>query len=375
MARITGGLLVALALVPAAVARPVKPPQGNGGKSCDAMVVKTVDGTFQVSSVIVISGTTAITHPRRFSTNAVLSSSVRGMGCQNFRELMTQVLLAKDEVAALESVGWRVRDVNRFGIGGVSLHQVRATQGKKQIIYIRRGRHPVLSYDVFRDGQRLDFLESGTSCTAGWVVHYRVGNLYAGITAGHCSNYPFTSGGRWQTEPAVRVLGIGPTAIHTALGSVLSNLNRRNAPNPDAPDVLVHALDGVGLASQEISRVASPVRVTGTLRTNAQQKGLRVCSTGVYGGTRCGKVYKHGGLLQDGLVCATMPVDSGDSGGPVYTRPRNGTAKAVGIVKQRSFGIRNRTCYTPIQTILETLGATFPTGSFAISPPPPEPPG
>jgi hypothetical protein len=50
-------------------------------------------------------------------------------------------------------------------------------------------------------------------------------------------------------------------------------------------------------------------------------------------------------------------------GGPVYTRPREGPVKALGIVMaSRVFFGRGDLCYTPIQTVLGAFGAELPTG-------------
>ena len=83
---------------------------------------------------------------------------------------------------------------------------------------------------------------------------------------------------------------------------------------------------------------------------------------------RCGRVYERILEGRRRVVCARVKTTGGDSGGPVYTRPREGAVKAVGIVMaSRIFFGRGDLCYAPIQTVLDSFGAEFPTGVVRTS--------
>ena len=59
--------------------------------------------------------------------------------------------------------------------------------------------------------------------------------------------------------------------------------------------------------------------------------------------------------------CTTITARSGDSGGPVYTKPRaNGTTFAIGIVTL-VVGPRQRMCFTPIAPVLKEMKARLVT--------------
>ena len=94
-----------------------------------------------------------------------------------------------------------------------------------------------------------------------------------------------------------------------------------------------------------------------------------VCFSGRTSGMqRCGRLYERILEGRRRVVCAHVKTTGGDSGGPVYTRPREGAVKAVGIVMaSRVFFGRGDLCYTPIQTVLDSFGAEFPTGVVTTS--------
>jgi hypothetical protein len=365
--------VVGLALMPAAAGAPPpddRPEQG-ASRRCNAGTATVQNG--QVLELVVFDQVQAITHPRRYDQNSVLWSSVRKVSCRSFWRLMMKVLPAADELVALEQAGWRMVRLDHLRIDGVDLHQLWAAKGKRRVIYVRRGRDAIVDQfgeqRPYRPGQNLGFYRSpgvagqSWTCTGGYVLRQRVGGQLVGLTAGHCSNYPFYDGGAWQTEDAERQDIFLGQPRHQVLGAVISNTE----PSESGPDALVFALDRVPLAAQQIEQGSlTPLRVTGWVPTRRQRNGMRVCFTGRTSGLEeCGRIYDR---LFEGtrrLVCAHVKTDSGDSGGPVYTRPRDGAARAVGIVKasRRFFG-RGDLCYTPIETVLEVFGATLPTGVF-----------
>ena len=170
----------------------------------------------------------------------------------------------------------------------------------------------------------------------------------------------------WETEFAERQdLYLGQRR-RQALGSVIANANL----GENGPDALVFALDQVPQAAQHIDRGSlTPLRVSGWLPTRRHRKGMVVCFSGRTSGMqRCGRVYERILEGRRRLVCARVKTTGGDSGGPVYTRPREGAVKAVGIVMaSRIFFGRGDLCYTPIQTVLDSFGAEFPTGVVRTS--------
>jgi hypothetical protein len=370
--------LVILAMAPAAPAQvPDRPEERGESRRCNAIEVERRSGGVLVRTYEQLG---AITHPRRFGTNAVLWTSVSNIGCGPFRELIVEVLVAPDELLALRDAGWQVASVERLRIDGVALHQVRAVKGKRRIVYVRRGGDPHLSSSLYMAGQTLAFPRTKSGCTAGFVLRLGVTGTPVGTTAGHCSDYAFfDASGTWQTEAVTRVQGSGKKRRRTALGSVALN----TAPREAGPDALSFALDGVRNAAQEIDRGGGRprLRVTGWVPTSEQRKGRVVCSYGRRTGEQCGRIDFTVPLIAEQLVCAQLKrtVIPGDSGGPVYTRPRGRSVRAVGVVKG-SIDLPGplytaELCYTPIQKVLETFGAELPTGSFAVPRPPPPPPG
>jgi hypothetical protein len=365
---------LALPVTTAASPQPEDPPDGS--RRCDAM---TVEGTpsGEVRQIVSFSDATAIAHARRYGSNTALRIWVRGsIGCDELRGDMAAVLLAPDERVALELLGWRVLRVHRFRADGVGLHQVWAAQGGKRISYVRRGSEPRLGRAVYRAGQSLGFPRTLTTCTSAYVLRLPIDGTLLGLTAGHCSAYPFFSAsGVFETEIVDRVIGFRKERV--TLGPAVSNAYAGG----DGPDAMQFALHDAALAAQEVDRSnRTPHRVIGVLPLSRQRKGLAVCFTGIVSGIdRCGRVHGQSTFPNPVPVICARGVRSrdGDSGAPVYTRPnRRGEVRAVGVLARTSVGGLGRDmCYTPIQTILETFGAELPTGSFAIRPPPPPPPG
>jgi hypothetical protein len=339
----------------------------------------TVEGTpsGEVREIVLFSDATAIAHARRYGSNTALRISVRGsIGCDELRGELAAVLLAPDERVALELLGWRVLRVHGFRADGVGLHQVWAAQGGKRISYVRRGERPRLGRSVYRAGQSLGFPRTGSTCTSAYVLRLPIDGTLLGLTAGHCSAYPFFSAsGVFETEIVDRVIGFRRKRV--TLGPAVNNVYAGG----DGPDAMEFALHDAGLAAQQVDRGnRAPHRVTGVLPLSRQRKGRAVCFTGITSGIdRCGRIHGRSTFPNPVAVICARGVRSrdGDSGGPVYTRPsRRGEVRAVGVLARSSVGGLGRDmCYTPIQTILETFGAELPIGSFAVPPPPPPPPG
>lgn len=368
--------LSALALPGTAAASPQPEDVPDGSRRCPAM---TVEGTpaGEVREIVLFTDEAAIANARRYGSNTALLISVRGsIGCDELRGELAAVLLAPDERVALEVRGWRVLRVHRFRADGVGLHQVWAAQGGKRISYVRRGSQLRLGRSVYRAGQSLGFPRTGTTCTSAFVLRLPVDGTLLGLTAGHCSSYPFFSAsGVFETENVDRVIGFRRT--RAVLGPAVSNAYAGG----DGPDAMQFALHGAGLAAQEVDRGnRAPRRVIGVLPQNRQRKGRAVCFTGITSGIdQCGRIHGQSTFPNPVPVICARGVRSrdGDSGGPVYTRPnRRGEVRAVGVLSRTSVGGLGRDmCYTPIQTILERFGAELPSGSFTIPPPPPPPPG
>jgi hypothetical protein len=326
-----------------------------------------------VRSIVVIGGVSAITHARRYGTNAALWTSVRGIGCDAARRFLATVLLAADERVALELAGWRVERIDRFRADGVRVHQTWAVQGAKRIIFVRRGDRPRVSRLVYRAGQALHFPRSDKWCSSNFVLRSRVDGSLFGLTAGHCSHYPFfDAAGTFQTEEAQQALGEN---ANVPIGSVIQNIHA----DGNGPDAMIFTAYGAGAAAQEIyRRDGQPHRVVGVLPLSRQRKGRVVCYAGYISGfDRCGRIKGQSTFpSRVPVTCVSVRSDEGDSGGPVYTAPdRRGRVRAVGIVARWSIGGLGRdTCYTPIQTALQVFGAELPTGSFPLPPPPPPTP-
>jgi hypothetical protein len=183
---------------------------------------------------------------------------------------------------------------------------------------------------TYRAGRHLTIIDQTgsappTRCTAAFAITTDKGA--SGLTAAHCAtgNDPHTGdlvllelGGR---EPRNRyaVMGVVAATLAKAFDdrdAVAKGTDAQMFPLGDNPYEQVIARGN-----------KTPWKVTGTLPTILQDEGIRVCFAGrTSGADRCGEItgsMKH-------LKCTDIKVRGGDSGGPVYTRARNGKTRAVG---------------------------------------------
>jgi hypothetical protein len=357
--------LAVLALASPARAQSDRPDERGSSRECNALTATRERGGVKL---VAFNQLRAITHPRRYGRNTALWTAVRGVRCRTVWGLMGRVLIARDELVALEAAGWRAAEVERLRIDGVALHQVWAVRGRKRIVYVRRGARAPVSPSVYRAGQALGFHRSRAGCTSAFALRLPFTRRLVGLTAGHCSGYPRSvPPGGTQTEDAVRVLRSRRGRRKRVLGPLLAN----TAPREGGPDALLFGVGGVSYAAQQVQRGRRrPVRVTGWLSTGKQRRGRVVCYYGQVSGEHCGKIAFKVPLIAEELICARLErnVRPGDSGGPVYTRPRGRRTRAVGVVKG-SIDLTGpfytaELCYTPIERVLRTFGTEFPRGSF-----------
>jgi hypothetical protein len=361
----------ALVLPPAALGAP-PPDERGGGRLCNAIKVNGAGG--QVRSIVEYGSSWAASHVRRLGRNGAFWITVHGgVGCGQLRGQLASVLLARDELVALERLGWAVRRVEQMRVDGVAVHRVSATGRGKRISYVRPGGAPEVDGSIYRAGQTLEFDRTGTTCTSAFVLRLRGDGSLVGLSAGHCSEGPAYAPPQHPGGPPIYVTDTVTRERRkatTTLGPVRTNTHIQEA----GPDGLVFALGNVPFAAQEIDRGArSPHRVTGVLPLSRQREGRVVCFSGATSGIdRCGRIDGASTWFGRRVICARgrgQLSDHGDSGGPVYTRPVAGRVRAVGIVTRSSIGGRLRDmCYTPIQDLLEGLYAQLPMGSFPISP-------
>jgi hypothetical protein len=340
-------VLLLLALAPAAHAR-------AGWRDCDAMIVD--QGRVEVyPSIYIVNGAPERRGFPKASTAFFIQ--IRGGGCATARNLVRAVLAAPDESATLLRSGFRLvsaEDFVRLSKSGPT-YRVLARRGSKRVRYVRFGENPRVDSTFYRAGQHLEFYLTDLECTAGYVLQLPSGR--AGSTAGHCSNYPAFGG----------VENEGPFRVD-APSEPGFGLNLDNPFHRGGPDALVFDLRDVP-AIQQIERGGeAPLAVTGTVTTERQRKGLRVCFAGRTSGAdgNCGRIFRFQEIDGQRVICARTRARGGDSGGPVFLPPLGGRTQAVGIVKGDRLNLPPLThgelCYTAIDDVLAAFGATFPRG-------------
>jgi len=276
---------------------------------------------------------------------------------------------AADVASALAGEGWTPYRALAATGGGFDLVALRGTAALR----VRRaGEAPDL--DGFAAGRELIFarpsivggapIPRGASvCTSAFLVRLGSGSL-GGLSAAHCAG--LRSDGTTQRRNAAQRRPPAP-------GIVLGRVQRVVARTAPLDALLLPAPQGAGrttipVVDRGISR--PPWVVAGVARSTG---GRRACYTGRTSGVdRCGTLRGSNarvlerflGFLGAGVVrCTTVAAAEGDSGGPVYTAPSaDGTVRALGTTTLIT-GPRDQMCFTPIQPVLDRLGATIVTGT------------
>lgn len=179
----------------------------------------------------------------------------------------------------------------------------------------------------------------GRGCTVGFIGQKPDGSR-VGLYAGHC-------GAQGQQVVADgRIVGVNT-------GSSAPELTKADMfVVPDAPDWGVFSLD------PQVAKAAPGGRVrpsgVGTARP-----GDQVCSQGVSSGWRCGSVVN----VEGGYIATTIPVQVGDSGGPLIRTSDNA---ALGIASRAATfdGPLRRTgsLFYDVNAVLRATGTTLVVG-------------
>jgi len=281
---------------------------------------------------------------------------------------VTAAAPADDAVGVLTAQGWTPYRALPADAGEFDLVALRGTAALR---LRRAGRAPDL--DGFAAGRELVFarptivagapIPNGAAlCTSAFLVRLTSGSL-GGLSAAHCAG--LRSDGTTQRRNAA--LRRPPVP-----GVVLGRVQRVVARSAPLDALLLPAPRGArrtatAIVDRGVSR--PPWVVSGVAKSTG---GRRACYTGRTSGVdRCGRlrdgsarpIERFLAFLGGGVVrCTTVAAAEGDSGGPVYTAPRaDGTVRALGITTL-VFGPRDLMCFTPIQPVLDRLGARLVTG-------------
>ncbi len=198
-------------------------------------------------------------------------------------------------------------------------------------------------------------------CTSAFLVRWN--HRTAGLSAAHCA-------GLKQDRTA----DLGNSALRRrpqpgiVLGRVLRVLTR------------TQPLDALLLpVPTAVNRPANPTIYRGDRRPPFVVKGIgkltggrRICFSGrTSGPDQCGTLAGRRARLAESYLslatgvrvrCSNIRAREGDSGGPVYTAPRqDGSVYALGIVTL-VFGPYGSMCFTPLAPVLDKLNATLVTG-------------
>lgn len=274
-----------------------------------------------------------------------------------------------DAPAALRAAGWTPYRALQSGEGAFDLIALR---GKAALRVRRPGDAPDL--DGFAAGRELVFarpaivggapIPNGAAlCTSAFLVRLGGGEL-GGLSAAHCAG--LRSDGTAQRHNAALRRAPEP-------GIVLGRVRRMVQRGTTLDALLLPVPQGTtrpatAVVDRGIAR--PPWIVAGVARPTA---GRRVCFTGrTSGPDRCGTLRGTSATRVERYLqryaritvrCTTVPAAEGDSGGAVYTAPRaDGTVYALGLT-DLIIGNRASMCFTPIQPVLDRLGATVVTGA------------
>jgi hypothetical protein len=274
-------------------------------------------------------------------------------------------LVAAD--AARESAGDDLRELRRAGWLPLS---ARDRRGRAEVVAVRRT--AVLRYR--RDGEPPDALAAAAGRELVFSSRALVGGAPVRGEAAFC-----TSGFTVRSAGAFRMLTAGHCAADERSGRLVRRYSAlRRAPLPGVPlgtvfrslyprtsldAALLRTLPDRGAAPFVWrSDTRPPWAVVGAARA---LPGREVCMSGrTSGPDRCGRVAGRSGaaaarllreLIGARVTCTTIRARQGDSGGPVYTKPRaDGTTFALGTATL-VIGQRSRLCFTPIAPVLDAV--------------------
>jgi hypothetical protein len=283
---------------------------------------------------------------------------VSGATCDVGRAIATALAAAPaaDSAAVLRAVGWA--PLRAAAAQGQAAFDLVATRGLAALRVRRPGAAPDL--DGWSAGRELIFARGrlvggkppprgSVLCTSAFLVLLR--GRPGGLSAAHCGGVRGDRTTRRRNAALRR-----PPQPGIVVGRVQRNLARTRPL-----DALVLPVpSGAGrTAAAVVDRGVSrpPWFVVGRARPLL---GRRVCYTGRTSGTdQCGRIVRSFARVR--LPCTTITAREGDSGGPVYTAPRaDGTVRAVGITTL-VFGLLQSMCFTPLQPVLDALGARLVT--------------
>ena len=286
---------------------------------------------------------------------------VSGATCDEARAVATALAGTPpaDVEAALRGTGWT--PLRATATGFQHSYDLFATRGTAALWLRRPGDAPDL--DGWMAGRQLIFsrgqLVGGAPpprgsvvCTSAFLI--RLGTRLGGLSAAHCGGLTRNRRTRRRNAALRR-----PPQAGIVLGGVRRNLARKRR----RLDALVLPVpSGPGRPSAAVidrDVLGPPLSVIGSARPRL---GRRVCFAGSTSGVdQCGEIVRTFPGVR-GLPCTTITAREGDSGGPVYTEPReNSTAvRAVGIATL-AWGLFQSMCFTPLEPVLDALDATLVT--------------
>ena len=286
---------------------------------------------------------------------------VSGATCDEARAVATTLtgVPPADVEAVLRRSGWT--PLRAAATGFQHSYDVFSTRGAAALWIRRRGDAPDL--DGWMAGRELLFARGrlvggappprgAVVCTSGFLI--RLGNRLGGLSAAHCAGLTRSRTTRRRNAALRR-----PPQAGIVLGGVRRNLARKRR----RLDALVLPVpSGPGRPSAAVidrDVLGPPLSVIGSARPRL---GRRVCFAGSTSGVdQCGEIVRTFPGVR-GLPCTTITAREGDSGGPVYTEPReNSTAvRAVGIATL-AWGLFQSMCFTPLEPVLDALDARLVT--------------
>ncbi len=298
--------------------------------------------------------------------------SVSGASCDAARAVAAGLVAAPPEqsTAVLRAAGWTPLRADA-GTGGGEFDLL-ATRGYAALRVRLPGTAPDL--DGWTAGRELLFARgrlvggarppSGTVvCTSAFLIRLR--GHPGGLSAAHCGGV--RKDGTTQRRNAAMRRAPQP-------GIVLGGVQRNLARTRPLDALVVPVPTGANRPSADVvDRGVSrpPWYVAGRAQPTPKR---RVCMTGRTSGIdQCGVILS--GTLGRNIarqarravgarvICTSIVAREGDSGGPVYTRPRSdGTVRAIGITTL-VYGLFQTMCFTAIDPVLDALHATLVTAA------------